>query len=91
MKKAQQPDVRPFSYDEAATSTAGETLKRLGIDKEECFFQNHQALDQTMDLRNDTMKIVYPFGAVKTKEEFPAALEKHMESAAGHKPSRGAP
>jgi hypothetical protein len=34
-----------------------------------------------MDLRNDTMKIIYPFaGAVKTKEEFPAALRSHMDT-----------
>lgn len=59
--------------------------KRLGIDKEEHFFANHQVLDQTMDLRNDTMKIAYPFsGVCKTVEEFPAALEKHMKGAAGH-------
>ena len=32
-----------------------------------------------MDLRNDTMKIVYPFaGAVKAKEEFNAGLASHM-------------
>lgn len=39
-----------------------------------------------MDLRNDMMKIVYPFaGVCKSAEEFPAALEKHMEgSAPGH-------
>ena len=32
--------------------------KKLGIDKEEFFFHNHQVLDQAMDLRNDTMTIV---------------------------------
>jgi len=39
-----------------------------------------------MDLRNDTMKIVYPFaGAVKTKDEFNAGLASHMGgSAAAH-------
>jgi len=58
--------------------------KKLGIDKEDLFFLNHQVLDQVMDLRNDTMKVVYPFGSVKTKEEFPAALEKHFKSASGH-------
>lgn len=51
--------------------------KRLGIDQPEHFLHNHQALDQVMDLRNDTMKIVYGFAGV-TKEGFPAALAKHM-------------
>ena len=38
-----------------------------------------------MDLRNDTMKIVYPFGGkVSSKAEFPAALAEHMKGAAGH-------
>jgi len=58
--------------------------QKLGVDKPEHFIQNHQVLDQVMDLRNDLMKIVYPFGAVKTKEEFPAAAAKHMDGAKGH-------
>jgi len=53
--------------------------KKLGIDTEDVFFLNHTVLDQTMDLRNDLMKVVYPFGSVKTKEEFPAAAEDHLE------------
>jgi glutathione S-transferase len=56
--------------------------QKLGIDTPENFVHNHQVLDQTMDLRNDLMKIVYPFGAVKTKEEFPAAAKSHMEGSA---------
>ena len=32
--------------------------KKLGLDKEEFFFHNHQVIDQTMDLRNDLMKII---------------------------------
>jgi glutathione S-transferase len=53
--------------------------RKLGIDLPAHFDHNHQALDQIMDLRNDTMKIVYPFGSVKTKDEFPGALKTHME------------
>merc|ERR1711934_741292 len=56
--------------------------KKLGIDTEECWVHNHCVLDQTMDLRNDLMKVVYPFGAVKTKEEFPEAATKHCEGSA---------
>lgn len=52
--------------------------KKLGIDTEDVGFHNHTILDQTMDLRNDLMKIVYPFGAV-TKEGFPEAAKKHLE------------
>lgn len=40
---------------------------------------NHTVLDQTMDLRNDLMKIVYPFGGV-TKEKFKEAAAKHFAS-----------
>jgi glutathione S-transferase len=59
--------------------------RKLGIDLPQHLDHNHQALDQIMDLRNDTMKIVYPFGAIKTRAEFPEALVKHMDScAAGH-------
>ena len=67
----------PYVKDGETTVTQSNSVllyigKRLGIDKEEHFFKNHQVLDQTMDLRNDVMKIVYPFGgAVNTPEEFP--------------------
>merc|ERR1712217_603357 len=38
-----------------------------------------------MDLRNDLMKVAYPFGAAKTKDEFPAVAKKHLaESAKTH-------
>eukprot|EP00854_Cymbomonas_tetramitiformis_P025853 gene25853-31637_t len=56
--------------------------KKLGIDDEALFFTNHTVLDQTMDLRNDLMKIVYPFGSVKNKEEFPAAAKDHLAGSA---------
>jgi len=57
--------------------------QRLGIDAPTYALHNHQVLDETMDLRNNTMKIVYPFnGTVKTKEEFPAAYEGHMKTLA---------
>lgn len=56
--------------------------KKLGIDTEEAFFHNHCVLDQTMDLRNDLMKIVYPFASVKTKEDFPEAAKAHMKGSA---------
>lgn len=56
--------------------------KQLGIDNQDDFIHNHTVLDQTMDLRNDLMKIVYPFGSVKTKEEFPEAAKNHLESSA---------
>jgi len=58
--------------------------KKLGIDKDEYWMTNHQVLDQTMDLRNDLMKIVYPFGSVKTKEELPDAFTSHLGGAATH-------
>jgi len=58
--------------------------QKLGIDQPEHFIRNHTVLDQTMDLRNDLMKVVYPFGAVKTKEEWPDAAKKHLEGAATH-------
>jgi len=54
--------------------------QRLGIDKAQYAVLNHQVLDQVMDLRNDTMKIAYPFSGT-TKEMFPAALETHMQAA----------
>ena len=58
--------------------------KKLGIDSDElgAFAHNHTVLDQTMDLRNDLMKVVYPFGSVKTPEEFPAAATAHLEGSA---------
>eukprot|EP00928_Gymnodinium_smaydae_P062349 TRINITY_DN46234_c0_g1_i1.p1 TRINITY_DN46234_c0_g1~~TRINITY_DN46234_c0_g1_i1.p1 ORF type:complete len:268 (-),score=54.91 TRINITY_DN46234_c0_g1_i1:116-865(-) len=56
--------------------------QKLGVDTPEHFIANHTVLDQTMDLRNDLMKIVYPFGSVKTKDEFPDAAKAHLESSA---------
>ena len=43
---------------------------------------NHLVIDQTMDLRNDLMKIVYPFGAVKSKEQWPEAAKNHLDGTA---------
>lgn len=54
----------------------------LGIDTYNNFIKNHTVLDQTMDVRNDLMKVVYPFGAIKTKEAFPAAAKAHLASSA---------
>jgi len=51
--------------------------KKLGIDSEANAVRNHQALDQIMDLRNDVIKIVYPFAGV-TAEGFLDALKEHM-------------
>ena len=56
--------------------------QKLSIDTPECFVYNHTVLDQTMDLRNDLMKIVYPFAKVKTKEEFPEAAKAHLAGSA---------
>jgi len=60
--------------------------RSLKIDEDANFIHNHCVLDQTMDLRNDLMMIVYPVGvingAVKTKEEFPAAAASHLEGPA---------
>ena len=57
--------------------------RRLGIDSPAYALHNHQVLDETMDLRNNTMKVVYPFsGTVKTKEDFPAAFETHLKTLA---------
>jgi len=51
----------------------------LRLDKPRDFFHNHLVLDQTMDWRNDTMKIVYPFaGVVKSKDEFAEGANKHL-------------
>jgi glutathione S-transferase len=59
--------------------------KKLAIDSEDAFFHNHTVLDQTMDLRNDLMTIVYPFaGKVKSKDDFPDEAKKHIEKAKGH-------
>jgi len=54
--------------------------QKLGVDKPEFFIDNHMALDQTIDLRNDLMKICYgPAG-----KDFKKALEGHMGGAATH-------
>lgn len=46
------------------------------------YIHNHTVLDQVMDLRNELMKIVYPFaGVVKSKEEFfGGEAEKYLTS-----------
>ena len=54
--------------------------QKLGIDLPEHFVQNHQALDQCFDLRNDLMKIVYN----PAHKNFKPALEGHMKGAATH-------
>lgn len=56
--------------------------QKLGIDTPANMIKNHTVLDQVMDLRNDLMKVVYPFGSVKTKEEFPAAAKDHLAKSA---------
>ena len=56
--------------------------RRLGIDDGMSgTYQtyNHTVLDQTYDLRNDLMKVVYPFGTTKTRQDFEAAAKKHFE------------
>jgi len=56
--------------------------RKTGLDEDAFFIHNHLVLDQTMDLRNDLMKLVYPFGPVKTKGEFPAGAKAHLEGTA---------
>jgi len=51
----------------------------LRIDKTIHFVHNHFVIDQVMDWRNDLMKVVYPFGDAKTKDQFPAVAAKHLE------------
>lgn len=50
---------------------------KMGIDKEDMRFANQQVLDQTMDLRNDLIKVVYPFSGVD-KSKFEEAAKKHI-------------
>jgi len=68
--------------DEVVTQSNTCTLylgRKLAIDHDVYFFHNHTVLDQTMDLRNDLMKIVYPFaGACPTKDAFPEAAKSHL-------------
>jgi len=73
----------PYIIDGDQVLTQSNTLlvylgRKLGIDSEADFFQNHCVLDQVMDWRNDLMKVVYPFGDAKTKEEFPEVAKKHL-------------
>jgi len=56
--------------------------KKLGVDTEANFIHNHCVLDQVMDLRNDLMKVVYPFGAAKEKSQFPEVASAHLENSA---------
>jgi len=77
----------PYILDGEKTLTQSNTCllyvgKKCGIDTEANFFENHLVIDQVMDLRNDLMKVVYPFGAAKTKEEFPAVAGDHLDSSA---------
>jgi glutathione S-transferase len=53
----------------------------LVIDTETNAIHNHTVLDQTMDLRNDLMKVAYRWAGV-TKESFPEAAKKHLEGSA---------
>lgn len=73
----------PYIVDGDTTVTQSNTCllylgQKLGVDTEENFIHNHTVLDQTMDWRNDLMKIVYPFGAVKTKDDFGAAAKENL-------------
>jgi len=57
--------------------------KKLGIDKEALFFTNHMVIDEAMDLRNELMKLVYPFaGKVTDAAQLPEKFTAHMEGAA---------
>lgn len=58
--------------------------RKLGVDTDASFVKNHTVLDQAYDLRNDLMKIVYPFGSVKTKADFPDAAKAHLAASASH-------
>ena len=44
------------------------------VGRPELATHNHMALDQLMDLRNDTMKIVYPFANVVTTRHLSLSL-----------------
>lgn len=52
---------------------------KLGIDKPQHMIRNHTVLDQTMDLRNNLMLIVYPWGNIKTKDGFAEGAAKHID------------
>jgi len=54
--------------------------KKFGIDTEENQLQNHTVLDQTMDLRNDLMKVVYC--GLDKKAEFPEIAKQHLDGSA---------
>jgi len=75
----------PYIIDGANVVTQSNTCMlylggKLGIDKPQFMVKNHTVLDQTMDLRNDlTGNVVYPFGQAKTKEEFPAVAQAHID------------
>jgi glutathione S-transferase len=74
----------PYIVDGSEVITQSNTCalfigQKTGIDSTENVFHNHTVLDQVMDLRNDLMKIVYPFdGKVPTKAEFPEAAKEHL-------------
>lgn len=54
----------------------------LGMDQSASATRNHTVLDQVMDLRNDLMKVVYPFGNIKTKDQFPEGAKAHLAGSA---------
>jgi len=77
----------PYIVDGATVVTQSNTCMlylggKLGIDKPQYMVKNHTVLDQVMDLRNDLMLVVYPFGKAKTKEEFPEVAASHIDGSA---------
>jgi glutathione S-transferase len=56
---------------------------KLGIDLPEHMIDNHQVLDQCMDLTDAYVKIIYT-GKQLAEGGFKAMVEKHMETAAVH-------
>jgi glutathione S-transferase len=56
--------------------------RKLAIDQDADFIHNHMVLDQTMDMRNDLMTIIYPGrGGCASKEVWPEAAKKHLAGA----------
>ena len=79
----------PYIVDGAKVVTQSNTCalyfgKKLGIDDDgfDAFVANHTVLDQTMDLRNDLMNVVYPFGSLKDPADFPEGAKKHVDGSA---------
>ena len=68
---------------ECTASIADALLFLTTIGRPELATHNHMALDQLMDLRNDTMKVIYPFANVVTKPaDFKAGLKEHVAQTA---------